>query len=228
MNNLKKLTILYLEDEELIRTNVTEILGYMFEKVYEATNYEEALNKFTNNKIDIILSDISMSGKNGLDFVKHIRETNKSIPVILLTAHTDTKYLLEAVKLNLVDYLRKPVNFKELKDTLKKAAENCSIESDLIIEFEDQIIYNFTKKELSKENILIDITKKEMLLLDFLFKNKDRTVSKDEIQVNVWEDDFEATDSAFKSLMNKLRKKIGKNSIKNISKVGYKFNNMNS
>lgn len=223
MNKLRTLNILYLEDEELIRANITEILKYMFQNVYEAIDYEDAVNKFSKYHVDIILSDISMSGKNGLDFIKYIRNKDKYLPVILLTAHTDTTYLLEAVKLHLIDYLRKPVNLKELRATLLKASEICNENGTTLINFENGVQYNIEKKELLLDDKIIDITKKEMLLLEFLIKNKNRTISKEEIQNSIWEDSIEATESAFKSLMNKLRKKIGKNSIKNFSKVGYKI-----
>lgn len=223
MQDLKNLTILYLEDEDLIRENIAQILGYLFKNVVEATNYDEAIQKYENNNINIILSDITMAGKNGLDFVKYIRNSNNNIPIILLTAHTDTKFLLDAIKLNLVDYLRKPVNFNELKSTLKKAAEIYFENNDFVINFPDNIEYNFSKKQLFQDNKQVEVTKKEIALLEFLYKNKSRTVPKDEIMNYVWEDGYLVTESAFKSLMNKLRKKIGKNSIKNMSKVGYQI-----
>jgi two-component system, OmpR family, response regulator VanR len=67
------------------------------------------------------------------------------------------------------------------------------------------------------------LTSKELDLLSFLIKNSNRIVSTDELKANIWEDCFEATDSALKNLLNKLRKKIGKESIINISGVGYRL-----
>lgn len=225
---IKKLTILYLEDEDFIRKNLTQTLEYIFDTVFAIGNVEDALNVFNNNSVDLILSDISMPGKNGLDFVKEIREENKDIPIILLTAHTDTHYLLDATKLKLVDYLTKPVNFEELKMALIKASEECIEKCDILTLFPNNIVYDFRKKQLLKEKTPIDITPKEILLLEYLCQNQDRTVSINEIKNHVWEDSYHATESAFKSLLNKLRTKIGKESIVNISGVGYQLKTLNA
>ena len=70
----------------------------------------------------------------------------------------------------------------------------------------------------------VALTLKELDLISFLIKNSNRIVSSDELKSNIWEDCFEATDSALKNLLNKVRKKIGKESITNISGVGYRLN----
>jgi DNA-binding response OmpR family regulator len=223
MNHLEKLNILYLEDEDIIRNNVSTMLQYLFNEVYATSSVSDALLCFETKKVHIILSDISMPGKNGLDFIEQLRLKKINIPVILLTAHTDTDFLLKATKLKLVDYLTKPVNFTDLKNALAKAGEEYFENNSLIINFPNNIKYDFNKKLLFENNITKDITAKELQLLEFLYENKNRVVSKEEIQNAIWEDSFNATESAFKSLLNKLRNKIGKQSIKNISGVGYQL-----
>ncbi len=223
MNHLEKLNILYLEDEDIIRNNVSTMLQYLFNEVYATSCVSDAISCFETKEVHIILSDISMPGKNGLDFIEHLRSKRVNIPVILLTAHTDTDFLLKATKLKLVDYLTKPVNFVDLKNALLKAGEEYFENNSLIINFPNHITYDFNKKLLYENNITKDITAKELQLLEFLYENKNRVVSKEEIQNAIWEDSFYATESAFKSLLNKLRNKIGKQSIKNISGIGYQL-----
>lgn len=79
---LKSLNILYLEDEDNIRENVSKVLSFICKNVYSARNVNEALEFFKNEQIDIILSDISMPELSGIDFVKMIRSNNKIIPII--------------------------------------------------------------------------------------------------------------------------------------------------
>lgn len=220
---LKSMNILYLEDEDNIRENVTEVLKYICYGVFEASNAKDGLEIFKNNKIDIILSDINMPDLSGIEFSKIIRKENKHIPIILLTAHTDTNILINATKLKLIDYLVKPLNLNELKTALCNAALEYQDQFGVIISFPNNIEYHMDKKQLFENNNRKDITNKEILLLEFLNENKNRTVSKEEIMNHLWEDSFDATDSAFKSVLNKLRKKIGKESIKNISGVGYQL-----
>ncbi|KAB7880543.1 response regulator, partial [Poseidonibacter ostreae] len=104
-NVLKNLNILYIEDEENIRKNISKTLRLLSKEVYDVESIENANKIIKNKRIDIIISDINLGNENGLDFIKKLRVNDKNIPVILLSAYTDTKYLLDAAKLKLVDYL---------------------------------------------------------------------------------------------------------------------------
>jgi DNA-binding response OmpR family regulator len=227
MNNklelLKSYTILYLEDEENIRKSITNTLELMCKKVYPCADASEAYKVFEDNKIDIILSDISMPKINGIEFAKMVRKEDKNVPIILLTAHTDTDYLLEATKLKLVDYLIKPLNFTKLKEALNNAIDEILENKPQIIKFPNNISYNILKKQLLENNKEKNITSKEIALLELLYENRDKHISQEFIKMNIWDDPFYATDAALKAVLNKLRNKIGKNSIKNISGVGYRL-----
>ncbi len=122
-NILKNLNILYIEDEENIKINMKKVLLLLCENVFDAQNIEKAKYIIKNQRIDIIISDINLPDTNGIEFIKELRKTDKTIPVILLSAFTDTKYLLEATKLKLVDYLTKPVDFKTLNNSLHTCVE---------------------------------------------------------------------------------------------------------
>ena len=150
---------------------------------------------------------------------------DKTIPVIILSAYTDKNYLLEATKLKLVDYLTKPIDFKSLNSALNKCVDEILDNSRYIISFKNNIQYNVLHKKLidSSNDKEIALTSKELTLLELLIKNSNRVLSTDELKTSIWEDEFEATDSALKNLLNKLRKKIGKESIINISSVGYRL-----
>lgn len=223
---LKNTNILYIEDEKNIRENVKKTLLLLVNEVFDAKDIEMANKILFEKKIDIIISDINLPTKNGIEFVKELREKDKKIPVILLSAHTDTNYLLEATKLRLVDYLKKPISFSLLQDSLLNAVEILIENSLYSVSFSQVIHYNVFLKKLfnNSTNEEITLTQKELKLLDYLIINKHRVISSEEIKNNIWEDYYEATDSALKNLLNKLRKKIGKESISNISGVGYRIN----
>jgi two-component system, OmpR family, response regulator VanR len=224
-NILKNLNILYVEDEENIRINIKKVLLLLCENVFDASSTEEAKTILKNQRIDIVISDINLPDTDGIAFVKELRRTDKTIPIILLSAYTDTKYLLEATKLKLVDYLTKPIDFKTLNNALQTCVEEILDNSRYLILFQNNIQYNVLHKKLidlnTKKEILL--TSKELELLSFLIKTSNRIVSAEELKSNIWEDYFEATDSALKNLLNKVRKKIGKESIVNISGVGYRL-----
>ncbi|CAM3441767.1 response regulator transcription factor [Arcobacter aquimarinus] len=225
VNILKKLNILYIEDEENIKLNVKKTLLLFSDNVFDAEDIASAKKILHEKRIDIILSDINLPDKSGIDFIKEIRLIDKKIPIIILSAYTDKKFLLEATKLKLIDYLTKPIDFKSLNQALNKCVDEILDNSRYIISFKNNINYNVLHKKLidTEKEEELSLTSKELTLLDFLIKNSNRIVSSEELKSYLWEDEYEATDSALKNLLNKLRKKVGKDSIINTSGVGYRL-----
>ncbi len=119
LNILNEFNILYLEDDKSLLTHTKDILDDFVKKVYAVNTSKEALEILEKEKIDVIISDILLENENGIDFLRSIKEDmNVNIPTILTTAHTDTKYLLDAIKLKVENYIVKPINIKELLNTL--------------------------------------------------------------------------------------------------------------
>jgi len=116
---LKRLTILYVEDDFTIRESMYNIFLKLFKEVYVAKDGKDGLELFsslTNNQltIDLIISDINMPNMSGLEMVKEIKNIDKNIPFILTTAHAETEYFLDAIKLGVMHYAIKPIIMKEL------------------------------------------------------------------------------------------------------------------
>ncbi len=217
---LKNCTLLYVEDENDIRESVTKTLGLICKRVIDASNIDDANKLYNNNSIDIIITDIELNGQSGLEFAKYIRSIDKEIPIIIMSAYTEKDYLLNAIKLQLVDYLVKPVDFDELLQTLKKSAKSIMEHGKFHVEFKNGAKYDILKNAIIKDGVKSNLTNLEKRLLKILLKSKNRTVPTEEIKSYVWEDEY-PTESALKSLLNKIRSKIGKDSIENISGVGY-------
>lgn len=218
---LKSLTILYIEDEESIRNSVSSTLSMIFKKVVSCSNAEDALQSYRQELPDVILSDINLPDMNGIEFSKIIRKENYNIPIILLTAYTNTEILLEATKLKLVNYITKPVVFDELYNSFKIAVEDILRNGSNILRFSNGSTYDLSSKLLYNNDKEIHLTSSENRLLEIFVNNLDKTVSILDIKDELWDDPYDATDSALKSVLSKLRSKIGKNSLKNVSGMGY-------
>ncbi len=219
---LKDLRILYVEDDPSTREVVSNILTMLCRRVIAVETAEEALNIYKDEMPDIILSDVDLPGINGIEMVKEIRETNKTIPIILLTAHTEVEYLMDAVKLHLVDYITKPLDIKKLTMALQDSAKEILENGEILVKFITGALYNVDQNISNFNNEEYRMTNMESLFLNLLLKNRHRTVSTEQILETVWDYD-EGSESALKSLINKIRKKIGKESIINISGVGYRI-----
>jgi DNA-binding NtrC family response regulator len=115
---LQNFNILYLEDDADLLKHTKDVLVDFVNNIYAVKTSLEATNILLNKKIDVIICDILLKDENGIDFLKHIKNKNINIPTILTTAHTDTQYLLDAIKLKVENYIVKPVNIKELLESL--------------------------------------------------------------------------------------------------------------
>jgi len=222
LEKLKSLTILYAEDEEGIRRNIADSLKYYAKDIYEACNGQEAYEIYVEKKPDIILSDIHMPILDGIEFIKQVRENNRDIPIVMITAHTDKKYLLEAVELHMEKYIIKPIDLDELFEVLKKCIDILEVNDKVVLNVNNDYIYDYDKKELLYKDNSIILNKKEMHFLEVLIRNQNRVVTYEELQEYVWGDDV-MTDSALRSLVRNLRKKLPTDMVFNLSGVGYRL-----
>ena len=122
-NILKKLNILYVEDELSAAKKFTKILSKFFHNVYTAYNGKEGLDIFENKNIDLVISDINMPVMDGLEMSQNIRETCNDVPIILTTARTETDCLIKAIELNINSYILKPVFLNDLVGKLNLVAQ---------------------------------------------------------------------------------------------------------
>jgi PAS domain S-box-containing protein len=141
---LKTLTIMYVEDDESIRTSLSSILKKIFGEVIICNDGNDGVNQFKyytlerKTKIDAIVSDINMPNLNGIDMVREVRALDEEIPIIFTTAHGESNYLMEAIKLKVSYYALKPINTTELLQNISKF---CTIEHNkqLVAKKEQQI-----------------------------------------------------------------------------------------
>lgn len=125
MKSYKDLDIklLYIEDDNNIRESVTNILSLLLKDVHSLDNAKEALNYIEKNHVDIIVTDIQMPKLNGLDFIEILKNRSINIPVIVVTAFTETNYLLKAIELKVDKFITKPINVNDLIETIGKIIE---------------------------------------------------------------------------------------------------------
>ena len=123
---LKTLTVLYVEDDESIRTSLSNILKKIFAEVIICEDGDDGIEQFIlhtqekKSNIDVIISDINMPNKNGIEMIQEIRELDQDVPVIFTTAHGESEYLMEAINLKISYYALKPINTTELLDNISK------------------------------------------------------------------------------------------------------------
>ena len=223
LDRLKSFTLLYIEDESLIRQNAVEYLSRYCKQVFEAKDGQEGLQMYEKYKPDIIISDIKMPKLTGLDFATAIRQKDKHTPIILATAHTETAYLLKAIELQLIKYIVKPITADKLHEAITLACDALANQDDKSsIILDKHTSYDTLNQVLIIKNKQINLTHNEIHFFDFLVQNKQRAITYKEIESLLWAYEGMSMD-ALRSLVRGLRKKLIGDFIENISGVGYKL-----
>jgi len=220
---LSKSTILLAEDEDTIRKSFKRILLLYVSEVYEATNGEEALILYEKHKPDILITDIKMPKLNGLELIKKIRSSDSKIPIIVTSAHTDQDFLLESIKLSLVEYVVKPIREDDLNKLLQECAKTLSNKFKTFIQLNHNASYDFDNKIFTCKDCETVLTSKEVEFFEILLAHRGTLVTKHEIEDKLYIYE-EAPPSALKNLVFKLRKKLGCDIIKTVKKLGYMIN----
>jgi DNA-binding response OmpR family regulator len=223
MISLNPYTILYAEDESIIRLNITQQLSAYFKKVYAVRDGAEALSMYAKVNPDVLMLDINMPKISGLDVARKIRQTNQNIPIMIITAYTEEALLLDAVELNLCKYLVKPVSKSKLKEGLYRLEEAFILQKKDIVMLSSTYSWNKQRKKLYKEHKIINLPPREQSLLELLMDKFEKNVFIEDISAIVWEDKYieEISTNTVKKLVSNLRKKLPENCLKSVYGSGY-------
>lgn len=221
---LKSATLLLVEDDARIREKFSRLLSLYVSKIYEASNGKKALESYKKNKPSFIITDIEMPDMDGLEFIEIIRKENENIPIIIASGYSNKEYLLSSIKLQLIDYLIKPINHNELLTSLEKIAKILKKNTiSNIIEINNGVVYNPSNKTISVCDITNRLTVYESELLELLIINRGKVVTKHMVEDKIYIFK-EMSDSALKNVIYKLRKKLIKEVIVSVDRLGYKIN----
>ena len=204
--------ILLLEDDFKLSSEIKVFLQekhFDCDAVYDGNLF---IKQFTNAAYDLFILDINVPGVNGLEVCSLVRQSDKSTPIIMLTAFGQIEDKVEAFNNGADDYLVKPFHFDELYiriNSLMRRNQNPQ-QSDEIITVEDLQI-NVSELKVTRDGTEIYLTPKEYQLLLLLAKAKGKPVSKQSISDIVWDLNFETGTNTIEVYINFLRKKVDKN-----------------
>lgn len=203
-------SILLVEDEAKLGPIIRDELrrqGYLVDLAIDGKEAEEA---FQNKLYSIVLLDVNLPYKSGLELCKEFRAANKTIPIIMLTAIGQIQDKVEAFDLGADDYLVKPFHFEELfvrvKALLKRTDKGQEDEKIIV----DDITIDMKNKSVVRAGMNINLTAKEFTLLTLLARNRERVISKQEILEKVWDLTFDTGTNTIEVYISFLRNKIDK------------------
>jgi len=128
----KPLHLLVVEDDEEMRRATVAFLDTFFDNIHCANNGQEALEILAEGEIDLILTDINMPKMNGLELISTLREMNSDLPIMILSAHTESSYFLESIKYSVDGYLVKPFDIEQFFVLLQKIVKRLGEKKELL------------------------------------------------------------------------------------------------
>ncbi|MFN0212686.1 MAG: response regulator transcription factor [Saprospiraceae bacterium] len=203
--------ILLIEDEKKTLQSLSQGLEENGWIVNTASEGQFGLRLAQQSEYDVIVSDITMPGINGLDICRQLRKDGIATPILLLTAliHTDDK--VAGLEAGADDYLAKPFEFKELVARIKALARRptASLKMESILRFHD-LEQDLNAKTVRRAGREIVLTPREFSLLEFFLHNPGKVLSKTEIAEKVWDVDFDTGTNVIEVYVNYLRNKMDK------------------
>lgn len=216
--------ILVVEDEEKLLESIREGLVHSGYVVDTALDGEEGSFMAFTNDYDLIILDINLPKKDGFEILREIRERDREVNIIMLTALSDVDDRVRGFDLGANDYVLKPFHFEELKARIRSLLRRQTTIKNAVIETSG-ISFDTTKRTFSIDGEILRLTAKEAGILEYLFFNLGRYVTTEELMEHVWNDEVDLFSNVVRVHMSALRKKLkarlGKNIIKNEIGKGY-------
>lgn len=201
------LKILLVEDEELLSSIVAKglrKLGYAVDTVFDG---EEALFFYEVNDYDLIILDLNIPKKDGMEVLKEIRKKDNEIKIIILSARSKVNDRIIGLDSGANDYLIKPFDFGELESRIRNLLRRSFIQIPKTLECGIIRLDTTSKKVYLKEN-LMNLTKKEYSILEYLLMNKNKVISSEELLEHVWDSDFDSFSNTLRYHIHNIKKKI--------------------
>ncbi len=223
---MNKIKVLLAEDEASLGMIVSETLESRDFEVFHAADGEQALQMYHEKQPDILVLDVMMPKKDGFTLAKEIREENSSIPIIFLTAKSQTSDVVEGFEHGGNDYLKKPFSMEELIVRIKALLQRVSLKVDKENLKVGAYHFNLTQQYLELHGEQQQLTHREAQLLFFLIEKKNAILDRSFILNKLWGNDDFFNARSMDVFISKLRKKLKDDeSIKiiNVRGFGYKL-----
>lgn len=168
----KEFSVMFVEDEENLRESFSKILQKLFLSVKVASDGRFALDTYQSleQKPDIIITDINMPRLNGIELVKHIKQIDPDQIIIILSAHSDSQYLLELINLDVDGFLTKPIDTDQFLRLLYKKAKGYH-DSKMLEYYQNELELTVKKLESQKETIAFKSVQKAKMINDHIEKS---------------------------------------------------------
>ena len=220
------LRLLIVEDEKELCDTIAKSLyaaGYEVDTCY---NGDDALDYVLAEDYDLIVLDLNLPGRDGMDILRELRQTNDETKVIILSARSQIADKVEGLDAGANDYMEKPFHLQELEARIRSLTRRKFVQKDVCLHC-GAIRFDTKEREAYAKETLLPLTRKESGILEYLLLNQGRPVSQEELIEHVWDASVDSFSGSVRVHMSSLRKKLkavlGYDPILNKVGEGYKL-----
>lgn len=218
--------ILVVEDEKDLSSIICSKLvkeGYNVDACYDG---QAALDYMEAENYDGAIMDIMIPNKDGITVLREMRNAGIQVPVLFLTAKTETQDIVRGLDAGASDYMTKPFEFSELMARLRVMLRTQNPVNENVITC-GSLVVDMNNRQAIRDGKVIDLTVREYAILEYLARNRNVVVTREQIRVNIWNIDDDVNSNVIDVYIRYLRRKIDDNYeeklIHTIRGVGYKL-----
>jgi DNA-binding response OmpR family regulator len=206
------------EDESSLARLMEEALGARFRRFDLAADGEAGLARFRERRSDLVITDITMPRMDGLEMSRAIHRLAPETPIVVLSAYSDREKLLGAIDAGIVKYFIKPFDPEELLEYLEGLAETLAQRRRITILPDYQ--YDYGAQRLTRDGHPIPLTHRERRFVEALLESPGNLLEPSAIKALLWPNEA-PSDEAVRVFINRLRKKTGREFLRNRAREGY-------
>ena len=218
--------VLVVEDEKNLNSIICSKLvreGYNVDACYDG---QAALDYMEAENYDGAIMDIMIPNKDGITVLREMRNAGIQVPVLFLTAKTETQDIVRGLDAGASDYMTKPFEFSELMARLRVMLRTQNPVNENVITC-GSLVVDMNNRQAIRDGKVIDLTVREYAILEYLARNRNVVVTREQIRVNIWNIDDDVNSNVIDVYIRYLRRKIDDNYeeklIHTIRGVGYKL-----
>ena len=201
------LRLLIVEDEKELCDTIAKSLyaaGYEVDTCYDG---DEALDYVLTEEYDLIVLDLNLPGRDGMDILRELRQDNEETKVIILSARSQIADKVEGLDAGANDYMEKPFHLQELEARIRSLTRRKFVQEDVCVRC-GAIRFDTKKREAYAKDALLSLTRKESGILEYLLLNQGRPISQEELIEHVWDASVDSFSGSVRVHMSSLRKKL--------------------
>jgi DNA-binding response OmpR family regulator len=214
--------ILIVEDEQRIASFLEKGLKANGFATQVAGDGEQALTLARSGKFDLLILDLGLPGRDGLDVLRELRERESSLPVVILTARDSVRDTVVGLEGGADDYITKPFRFEELLARVRVRLRGERAAEPTVLKVGDAVL-DLRTRQIVLDAVTMDLSAREFALAEIFFRHPGQVLSREQLLSQVWGYDFDPGSNVVDVYVGYLRKKLGKERITSVRGMGYRL-----